>query len=224
MYEVEIQLGDTDESHIIRTIEYWDKTRRLKPFHSHTAVLIAERITSRFYNIVHLLSQTVPIIGIQANILLVGDQRVLHFTKIIDSYIEPELEEEANAFNYDEKYWVDNYPGTLECAKWFKDLLSKYYGEIPVKYFEWYMSFSIGNMARMWVNRRKNERAWIEIRYWDEDINEVVERLEKEGLNSTTRGEYVRFNTDIKQLKKLHETLEWLVQKLGPDSIIKKEE
>ena len=26
-YEVEIQLGKTDESHIIRTIEYWD-TRR----------------------------------------------------------------------------------------------------------------------------------------------------------------------------------------------------
>src|SRR5690554_1749292 len=27
-YEIEIQLGKTDESHIIRTIEYWDKIGR----------------------------------------------------------------------------------------------------------------------------------------------------------------------------------------------------
>lgn len=30
-YEVEIQLGKTDESHIIRTIEYWDIERNLHP-------------------------------------------------------------------------------------------------------------------------------------------------------------------------------------------------
>ncbi len=30
-YEVEIQLGATDESHIIRTIEYWDIERKRYP-------------------------------------------------------------------------------------------------------------------------------------------------------------------------------------------------
>ncbi|KGG14483.1 MULTISPECIES: hypothetical protein [unclassified Prochlorococcus] len=30
-YEVEIQLGTTDESHIIRTIEYWDIERKRYP-------------------------------------------------------------------------------------------------------------------------------------------------------------------------------------------------
>jgi len=30
-YEVEIQLGRTDESHIIRTIEYWDIERKRYP-------------------------------------------------------------------------------------------------------------------------------------------------------------------------------------------------
>jgi hypothetical protein len=28
MFEVEIQLGSTDESHMIRTIEYWDNEKR----------------------------------------------------------------------------------------------------------------------------------------------------------------------------------------------------
>ena len=35
MYEVEIMLGATDESHIIRTIEYWDIEKRRFPSRDH---------------------------------------------------------------------------------------------------------------------------------------------------------------------------------------------
>src|SRR5687767_8202394 len=45
-FEVEIQLGSTDESHIIRTIEYWDVERKRYPMYEHTAVIVAEDITS----------------------------------------------------------------------------------------------------------------------------------------------------------------------------------
>src|SRR5436189_6407367 len=34
-YEVEIQLGPTDESHIIRTVEYWDIERKRYPQYDH---------------------------------------------------------------------------------------------------------------------------------------------------------------------------------------------
>jgi hypothetical protein len=51
-YEVEIQLGRTDESHIIRTIEYWDIERRRYPQYEHCAVIVAEDITSRFLNVI----------------------------------------------------------------------------------------------------------------------------------------------------------------------------
>jgi hypothetical protein len=37
MFEVELQLGATDESHIIRTIEYWDSEKRRWPNRSHTS-------------------------------------------------------------------------------------------------------------------------------------------------------------------------------------------
>lgn len=46
-YEVEIQLGRVDESHIIRTIEYWDIEKKRYPQYDHTAVIIAEEITGR---------------------------------------------------------------------------------------------------------------------------------------------------------------------------------
>ena len=115
MYEVEIQLGQTDESHIIRTIEYWESEKRRWPRRSHTAVLIAESITTRFFNVVNLISQAVPIIGIQVNVVKVGDVQGLHFTKIIDSYEEPE-EEEKGQQTYDEPHWIEQYPGALDCV------------------------------------------------------------------------------------------------------------
>src|SRR4028118_2410692 len=39
-HEVEIQLGKTDESHLIRTIEYWDIERKRYPQYDHCAVII----------------------------------------------------------------------------------------------------------------------------------------------------------------------------------------
>ena len=55
-YEVELQLGKTDESHIIRTIEYWDIERKRYPQYEHCAVIIAEDITSRFLNVIQLFN------------------------------------------------------------------------------------------------------------------------------------------------------------------------
>jgi len=55
-FEVEIQLGSTDESHIIRTIEYWDLERKRYPQYDHTAVIVAEDITSRFLNVISLFN------------------------------------------------------------------------------------------------------------------------------------------------------------------------
>ena len=56
-YEVEIQLGSLDESHIIRTIEYWDIERRRYPQYEHIAVIVAEDVTSRFLNVISLLME-----------------------------------------------------------------------------------------------------------------------------------------------------------------------
>ena len=38
-YEIEIQLGATDPSHIIRTIEYWDIEKKRYPQYDHCALL-----------------------------------------------------------------------------------------------------------------------------------------------------------------------------------------
>jgi hypothetical protein len=88
MYEVEVMLGETDETHIVRTIEYWDNEKRRWPQRQHIAVLVAEHINRRFFNVIHLLSHSIPIVGIQVALLQTGGKKSLFFTKVLDTYEE----------------------------------------------------------------------------------------------------------------------------------------
>ena len=83
-YEVEIQLGPTDESHIIRTIEYWDIEKNRYPQYDHVAVIVAEDITSRFLNVISLLNRNIPLIAIQMRALEVDGSITLAATKVLD--------------------------------------------------------------------------------------------------------------------------------------------
>lgn len=83
-YEVEVMLGQTDESHIIRTIEYWDIERRRYPQYEHTAVIVAEDITSRFLNVISLFNGMIPLIAIQMRALKSGNSIGLIFTTVVD--------------------------------------------------------------------------------------------------------------------------------------------
>jgi len=105
-FEVELMLGPTDESHIIRTIEYWDIERRRYPGYDHTAVLVAEDITSRFLNVLALFSGSVPFVGVQLNALKVGEQIVLDFVRVVDQRdLRRDDETAAPALAVDRVYW-----------------------------------------------------------------------------------------------------------------------
>jgi hypothetical protein len=107
-YEVELMLGSTDESHIIRCIEYWDIERRRYPSYEHCAVLIAEDITSRFLNVVALLAGTVPLVAIQINALVVGDNVVLDFVRVLDQrLLRRDDVADSKIELTDRAYWVE---------------------------------------------------------------------------------------------------------------------
>ena len=104
-YEVELQLGATDESHIIRTIEYWDNERRRYPQYEHVAVIVAEEITSRFFNVISLFNGFIPIIAIQMTALRLDEANVsLVFTRVLD-HVTLGTDEEDRSEATDRGYW-----------------------------------------------------------------------------------------------------------------------
>lgn len=103
-YEVEIQLGAMDESHIIRTIEYWDIERRRYPQYEHVAVLVAEDVTSRFLNVVSLFNGFIPLVVIQLQGLEVNGAFTLAATRVVDA-LPLGTEEEEEEGTVDRSYW-----------------------------------------------------------------------------------------------------------------------
>lgn len=112
-YEVEVQLGATDESHIIRTIEYWDIERKRYPHYEHTAVIVAEAITGRFFNVISLFNGAIPIIAIQMTAYRVEGKLILTFTKVMDVWTFGPEEEQEYVEPADRSYWETKI-GTVE--------------------------------------------------------------------------------------------------------------
>ena len=105
-YEVELQLGATDESHIIRTIEYWDIERSRFPQYDHVAVLVAEDVTTRFLNVISLFNKSIPLIVIQMRALEVDGMLTLSATTVLDLTRLGTEEEDEVAEATDRNYWL----------------------------------------------------------------------------------------------------------------------
>jgi len=183
-YEVEIQLGSTDEAHIIRTIEYWDLEKKRYPQYDHTAVIIAEDITSRFLNVIGLFNGAVPLIAIQMNALKVGDFLTLAFTTVMDQVSrglvdeDEEIQEEANR-----DYW--EHRGSRETVAMADQLLTvihKFDPKLELKYNKFYIGLAKNERPNNFVSfRPKRSHLRLEPRLPRTD--ELDARLEKSGLD-----------------------------------------
>ncbi|MDA0967487.1 MAG: hypothetical protein O2970_11090 [Proteobacteria bacterium] len=141
-YEIELQLGSTDEAHIIRTIEYWDIERKRYPQYDHCAVIIAEDITSRFLNVISLFNGTIPLIAIQMQALKVGDNITLVFTTVMDEMTRGlvDQDEDAEAAPTDRAYWEKKATKpTVKLADDLLDMIRAFDSSLNLKYNKFYI-------------------------------------------------------------------------------------
>jgi len=142
-YEVEIQLGRTDESHIIRTIEYWDIERKRYPQYDHTAVIIAEDITSRFLNVISLFNGFIPLVAIQMNALAWEDKVSLVFTTVLDQMSLGLVDEDEEQEIADRSYWEKRgTKATLAMADKLLDFIHTFDTSFEMKYNKFYIGLA----------------------------------------------------------------------------------
>lgn len=143
-YEVEIQLGKTDESHIIRTLEYWDIERKRYPQYDHTAVIVAEEITSRFLNVISLFNGTIPLMAIQMSALQLGDSVSLAFTTVLDQLRLGLVDEDEEVHEAtDRTYWEERgTKGTVAMADELLELIREFDPTLELKYNKFYIGLA----------------------------------------------------------------------------------
>lgn len=161
-YEVEIQLGASDEKHIIRTLEYWDVERKRYPQNDHIAVLVAEDITSRFLNVISLFNGSVPIIAIQLQALEVAGNLTLSAAKVLDVITLGSDEEDAAGAATDRVYWENKAaPKSLKLADQFIELVREKDPSLDLKYNKHYIGLARNGIADNFITFKPQKHGII---------------------------------------------------------------
>jgi len=195
MYEVEVMLGETDPSHIIRSIEYWDNEKRKYPQRQHFSVLIAESFERRYFNVIQILSMNIPMIAIQADLLEVNKEYILNFNKILDVYAEPEDSEEATPVN--ESSWNEKSSWTLSTAKELYNLVET--DNKNINYTQSYISIVINGRNSYNFDKRTQPTSILWFKVQDEEKVDAIKMAFDNNNVVYKYNRYKEFVLDIDQ-------------------------
>jgi hypothetical protein len=216
-YEVEIQLGKTDESHIIRTIEYWDIERKRYPQYEHCAVIVAEEITSRFLNVISLFNGNIPLIAVQLTAFKNGDEYFLTFNTVLDEMNLGLVEEDEELSAIADRHYWENTKGTPETVKIVDEVLTIITEIIPgyeLKYNKFYIGLAQnGSIDNFIIFRAQKKFMRMEIRLDHSD--ELEREMEEKGLDLLDyekRGGRYRIKLSMNDIKKHREFIGLLIR------------
>jgi len=215
-YEVEIQLGKIDESHIIRTVEYWDLERKRYPQYDHCAVIVAEEITTRFHNIISLFNGVIPIIAIQMNAYKFGDDIALIFTTVLDELTLGMDDEEEEKAVTDRNYWINRgSEATVKMADKLLESINEFTEGYSLKYTQSYIGLSKEDRANNFAAfRPRRFTLSIEIKLpFSEEVQSLIEENELDDMGYLKRWGVFRLRLNKEDLNKKHDILKDLLEK-----------
>jgi hypothetical protein len=216
-YEVELMLGKLDESHIIRTIEYWDIERRRYPDQTHYAVIVAEDITSRFLNVISLLNKSVPLIALQMSALDLGGKVGLSFTRVLDlteTFGDKEAEDEQRKAQVTRQAWeTDGYSDSLKVVDSIVDVLKEQGVQARVTYTNQYVAIASTGSTFVWCHPRKNGGlCHLEFNVGVDAMDEWFARMAEADVGEVSHGrKYVKFSVSAATFGKRREVLAKLI-------------
>jgi len=220
-YEVEIQLGKVDESHIIRTIEYWDIERKRYPQYDHCAVIIAEDITSRFLNVIGLFNGFIPLIAIQMSAYQISENEVsLMFTTVLDEMNLGMVEEDEETKEItDRNYWENRgTKQTVALADSLLDVVKEFSPDLELKYNKYYIGLAKnGQPNNFAIFRAKKSSLLLEIRLKQSpEIQEKLDNAKLDTLDYESKWGRYRVRLDKGDIVKHRELLkELMMQSYG---------
>lgn len=183
-FEAELQLGATDETHIIRTIEYWDIERRRYPQYEHIGVLIAENVTARFLNVISLFNGFIPIIALQMTAIEVDNGIGLHFTKVVDALQLGLVDEDEGTLEpADRNFWENRATAkTVKIADEILELCKTFDPTLELKYNKPYIGFTKGGIAFNFATCNPRKSA-LNLAFKLPRDEEIDAKLEQSGLD-----------------------------------------
>ena len=205
-YEVEIQLGPTDPSHIIRTIEYWDNERKRYPQYDHCAVIVAEEITGRFMNVISLFNGAIPLIALQISAYKIGENIHISFTKVLDRVTLGDDDDVAEPT--DRPFWEKKSSKTqLKLVDELFKRISEYAPGMELKYNKMYIGLAKDGVAKNFVHFKPHKQF---VAFFIKSRENKLDSLDAGDLNIDYIGRTQQYRVRFKSIQEYEKNKELL--------------
>ena len=205
-YEVEIQLGATDPSHIIRTIEYWDNEKKRYPQYDHCAVIVAEEITGRFMNVISLFNGVIPLIAIQISAYKAGENIQISFTKVLDRVTLGNDDDVAEPT--DRTFWEKKSSKTqLKLVDSIFERISEHAPGMELKYNKMYIGLAKDGVAKNFVQFKPHRQF---VAFFIKSREDKLDSLNVGDLNIDYIGRTQQYRVRFRSIKEYDDNKEVL--------------
>lgn len=181
-FEVEVQLGDLNPDHLVRTIEYWSVEKQRYPQYDHCAVLIAEDVSDRMMNVLAVLNGNIPLVVIKLSAFVIDDQTIqLAFTTIINR-LSLGTDEEENATPTDREYWESaSSKKVMDIIDLIHQDIAKYAVEYELQYKKQFIGLGKDGVSKNFIFFVPR-RAFLYIRFKMDMNGNLMEEAQTDGM------------------------------------------
>lgn len=184
-YEVELQLGAIDESHLIRTIEYWDIEKRRYPQYDHCAVIVAEEITSRFLNVIQLFNGYIPFIALKMTAYEINGEYALTFVKVVDEQVFGLIDEDEAVSEPTDRSWWEKRGNakTIKMVDRLLEVVQEVDSRVSLNYNKHYIGLKVDGTAMNFVSFQPR-KAHVIVQIKCPQSQEIDEELIEVGIDT----------------------------------------
>jgi hypothetical protein len=192
LYCAELMLGEVDESHIVRCVEYWlsESRKAANKGWSVIAVLAAERVReSRYFPVIEFLSQKLPLTVLEVTALNVSGNTTLTFTKFFDGQDQVEQSESEDAdqgrLAVDKEFWVNKRPAPIiRIADSLAKLFQSADNRLSITYLQGFWGLKLGEKPKNFVSISPKQK-FVNVRACIRDTETWGDKLSNVGLEIT---------------------------------------
>ena len=167
-----------------------------------TAVIVAEEITSRFFNVISLFNSAIPLIAIKMTAIENPDGSIgLLFTKVLDLAPSAQLEEDEPTEQTDRSYWEkQSSKKVLQNIDHVLGLIQRFEPKAQLSYNKFYLGIWVNGRANNFVVFRPRKNYFILDVKLDrnDDNDELIRKTGCEEIQYMMRLQKYRFYVDEK--------------------------
>jgi hypothetical protein len=164
--------------------------------------LVAEHINRRFFNVIHLLSHSIPIIAVQVSMLTANGNRTVFFTKVLDTYEEIDDGTSLQDRTYNREDWIRKGKWTLDAADTLLQVTKSILGEPILNYLKGYVAITVGGANYMWLHRRTMDKSLLSFRMAQSLQDEVAGLLDARNVTYVRKTKTMRITVDKEMIER----------------------